>query len=240
MFEPVKAGFGDFMGQFYASIVPTTKPMKAYVERGLAKSIAWAPARMVDAAEEMLGSWQRNDTSPNPTKPADLPVILVGMSKDYVPAGRDYTRQVADREMVMIPGDAKERLFGLRTIAGDIRAQVAIFSSDEPTAKSLASQFLLFIDGSSRRRFTARHQFAGLSLDWPVQIESPDSPASAVATDAKNLTILVIDITLKASIPLLDHPKPGEPNDGKGSDGNPSDPHGYPLTEVVNRREVQV
>lgn len=233
MFEPVKAGFGEFMGQFYASIVPTTKPLQAYVERGLAKSVAWAPARMVDAAEEMLSSWQRNDTSPQASKPADLPVILVGMAKDYTPTGTDYTRQMADRRMVMLPGDPKERLFGLRTVAGDIRAQVAIFATDEPTAKSLAAQFLLFLDGSSQRRFAARHQFAGLSLDWPVQIESPDSPAAAVATEAKNLTVLVVDLTLKASIPVLDYPKPGEPHDGKGTDGNPDNPHGYPVSAEV-------
>ena len=239
MFEPVKAAFGGFMGQFYASIVPTTKPMQAFVERGLAKSVAWAPARMVDAAEEMLSSWQRNDTSPHPSKPAELPVILVAMAKDYTPTGRDYTRQAADREMVMIPGDQKERLFGLRTIAGDIRAQVAIFASDEPTAKSIAAQFALFLDGTARRRFTARHQFAGMALDWPVQIESPDVPASSVATEAKNLTILALDLTLKASIPLLDHPKDSEPNDGKGSDGNPQDPHGYPLTASVNARALE-
>lgn len=238
MFESVKAGFGEFMGQFYRLLVPTTRPMQAYVERGLARSIAWAPARMVDAAEEMLGSWRRNDTSPQPSKPAELPVILVGMAKDYMPTTADYTRQMADRQMIMIPGDPKERLFGLRTVAGDLRAQVAIFASDEPTAKSLASQFLLFLDGSARRRFSARHAFAGMGLDWPVQIEAPDVPASAVATEAKNLTILVIDLTLKASVPLLDHPKPGEPNDGKGTDGDPADPHGYPLTADVRYQKM--
>lgn len=234
MLDPVKASLGVFMGLFYSSVVPNTKPLNEFVIRGLAKSIVWAPTRMVDAAEEMLASWQRNDTDGGPTKPPKLPVIIVAMARDYTPTGRDYTRQVADSQMVMIPGDAKERAFGVRTMAGDVRAQIVVFASDEPTARSLAAQFLLFLDAAPNRRFTAKYPFAGLNLDWPVQIESPDSPAMSIQTEAKNLTILAIDITLKVEIPLFDAPKPGEPNDGKGTPGDPLDPAGYPLTAQVN------
>ena len=234
MLEPVKAAFGQFMGRFYAEIVPTTKPLTPYIARGLAKSIVWAPSRMVDSAEEMLAAWQRNDTDGATTRPADMPVMIVAMARDYTPTGRDYTRQIADAETAMIPGDEKERAFSLRTIAGDVRAQVAIFAQDEPTARSLASQFLLFLDATPNRRFTARYTFAGQQMDWPVQVEAPDSPAMSVGTEAKNLTILAIDLTLKATIPLMSAPAAGQPSDGEGVSGDAADPAGLPVVTDVN------
>jgi len=233
MLEPVKAAFGQFMGRFYAEIVPTTKPLEAYITRGLAKSIVWAPSRMVDSAEEMLQTWQRNDTDNATTKPANMPVMIVGIARDYTPTGRDYTRQMADPEMVMISGDAKERVFSLRTVAGDVRAQVVLFAQDEPTARALAAQFLLFLDATPNRRFTAHYTFAGQAMDWPVQVESPDAPAMSIQTEAKNLTILAIDLTLKATIPLFSAPGAGQPNDGKGMPGT-TDPAGFPLAGEIN------
>ena len=232
MLEPIKAAFGQFMGRYYDSLVPTTRPLERYVTRGLERSIAWAPSRMVDMAEEMLSQWLRAEQPGPATKPPELPAIMVAMAKDYTPTGRDYTRQVADRVLVMIPGDPKERLFGLRAMAGDIRAQVVIFATDEPSARSLAAQFLLFLDATENRRFTATHRFAGLDNPWPVQVESPDAPAMSIANEAKNLTVLAIDITLRAEIPLYDAPAVGQPNDGKGAPGT-DDPAGYPLAQHI-------
>lgn len=234
MFEPVKVGFGAFIGRFYAQITPTTRPLFEYVDRGLGKSVAWAPGRMVDAAEEMLSLWQRNDTDSTDTHPHDLPVILIGIDKDYTPTGRDFTRQIADMEYVIFEEDPHERVYGVRTVAGDLRAQIAIIASDEPTARSLASQFLLFLDATGNRWFGADYEFAGFTQRWPVQIETPESPASVVQTENKNLTILTVDITLKATVPLYSAPGDGEPNDGK------SDPAGYPAVVEVAHEEATV
>ncbi len=234
MLEPVKAAFGNFLGRFYDSLVPTTRTLETYVRRGLSKSIVWAPARMIDAAEDMLAAWQRNDTNDGTTTPPEMPVIVAAIAKDYLPSGRDYTRQIAEPVMVTLPNDPKERAFGVRALAGDVRAQLAVFAHDEPAARSLASQFLLFLDAQQNRRFFALYSFAGQSLPWPVQIETPDAPAMSIATEARNLTVLAIDLTLKAQIPLFDAPGAGQPNDGKGIPGS-LDPAGYPLV-----REVQV
>jgi hypothetical protein len=235
MLKPVRIGFGGFMGSFYASLVPTTPALQLFTTRGLKKSILWAPARMVDAAEEMLSAWQKNDTDSATTMPPEMPVILVAMAKDYMPTGRDFTRQLADSIPVMLPGDAKERLFGLRVAAGDIRAQVAIFAHDTGTASSIASQFLLYLDTVHGRRFPATFTHAGVTTEWPVQVESPDVPASSIPTDAKNLTMLIVDLTLKASIPLYDGPADDAPNDGQGTAGDASDPSGYPVVVQVNK-----
>jgi len=232
MLQPAKVAFGEFLGRYFASLAATTQPLQAYVKRQLPKAIAWAPARMVDAADDMLALYMRTDLDDAPTTPPDLPVIIAAMAKDYTPTGRDYTRQVADRQRIILPDDPKERLFGLRVVAGDVRVQLAIFAMDVPTAQSLAAQFLLFVDESPNRRFEAEYPFASIKTKWPVQIESPENPAMSIQTEAKNLTILAIDLTLHVSIPLFDAPKAGEPNDGKGNPGT-DDPAGYPLVQSI-------
>lgn len=234
MIEPIKAAFGNYMGAFYAGIVPTTNGLQEYVARGLAKSIVWAPSRMVDAVEDMLFSWQRNDTDGAPTQPAKMPITFVAIAKDYTPSGRDYTRQISEQVEVILPDDIKERDFKVSVIAGDVRAQVVFCAHDEPSARSLAAQFLLYLDNMENRRFFATHTFAGQETTWPVQIESPDTPAMSIQTDVKNLTMLACDITLKASIPLFNAPSGNEPNDGKGTVGNSADPSGYQVVVQVN------
>lgn len=233
MLQPVKIAFGGFLGRYFESVVPTTKPLEGFVSRTLSKAIAWAPSRMIDAAEDMLALWMRTDMENAPTTPPELPAIIVAMAKDYTPTGREYTRQVADRQMVMIPGDSKERLFGLRAVSGDVRVQIVIFATDEPSARSLAAQLLLFLDSTEARRFDAAYRFAGVDMAWPVQIESPDVPAMSIATGSKNLTVLAVDITLRAEIPLFDAPREGQPNDGKGIPGT-DDPAGYPLVQSIS------
>lgn len=239
MFEPVKAGLGEFMQDFYRDVVPTTKPLEEFVSRGFPYCVAWAPTRMIDKAEEMMGAWQRNDTRQGPTHPAKLPALLVAASKDYTPASRDYTTQIADPVDVTFPDDPKGRYFRMRLVAGDVRAQVAIAASDEPTAKSLAAQFLLYLDSPSRRGFMARYRFAGIDHEFPAQIEAPDNPAINVETGTKNLTILAIDLTLKCSVPMFMAPHAGEPNDGKGVPGT-DDPAGYPLVGQVTNTPKEV
>lgn len=233
MFEPLKVGVGEYLTGFYGTLVATTHPMQEYVQRGVAKSIAWAPSRMVDAAEDMLAAWQRNDTDSATTRPAKLPVILVAMDQSYTPTGREFARQIADSVKVIMPGDAKQRLFGLRTVFGDIRTQLVFAAADEPTARSLAAQFMNYIDAVPNRRIGYSTSFAGVSEDWVATIESPDIPVAAVRTGMKNVVMLAVDITLKAQIPLYDAPKAGEPNDGKGVPGT-ADPAGYPVVIEVD------
>lgn len=236
MLQPVKVAFGQYLARFYGTVTATTKPLESFVSRGVAKSIMWAPSRMIDAAEDMLALLMRSEgvLSDGKTSPPALPAMIVAMAKDYIPTGRDYVRQVADNVNVIIPTDPKERMFGLRVANGDIRAQVAIFATDEPSARSLAAQFLLFLDATESRRFTATYHFAGQDTDWPVQIETPEALGMNVPSEAKNLTILAIDINLHTSIPLFDAPKVGIPNDGQGIPGT-ADPAGYRAVQKITR-----
>lgn len=239
MFEPVKEGLGVFMQGFYSYLVPTTTPMKEFLERGFPYCVAWAPSRMIDKADEMLGAWQRNDTQQAATRPPKMPVVLVAVAKDYTPISGDFGTQIADPIDVFIPDDPKNRYFEMRMVAGEVRAQIAIFAQDEPTAKSLAAQFLLYLSSPSSRGYYAIFPFAGVDNKLPVQIEAPDNPAMSIETGTKNLTVLAIDITLRCSIPLFHAPAFGEPNDGKGIPGT-ADPAGYPLVQEFDSKPKEV
>lgn len=232
MFEPIKTAYGKFLKNFFEQLVPTTKPMREYVKRPYGQAVLIAPSRMIDKVEEMFEKYLRVDFTDKPTKPHMLPVIILAVAQDYTPTGRDYTRQIADPSYVIMEDDPKQRVFKLRTVAADLRTQIAIFASDTPTAQSIAAQFLLFLDETPNRRFKSTYEFAGVKTFWPVQIEAPDSPAMQVATEAKNLVILAIDINLKVEVPLYSAPKEGEENDGKGIPGT-DNPAGYPILQTI-------
>lgn len=221
------------MGGFYSQISPTTKPLNEYITRGLPYSIVIAPSKLVDEAEKMLNSWQRNDTNSASTRPAKLPVIIIGVAQDYMPTSREYARQISNSIDIEIPGDSQNRVFGLRTIAGDIRAQVVFIAADEPTAKSLAAQFSLYIDAVQNRRFGVPWTFAGVTQNWACTLETPEVPAIRAQNENYDCVILVSDITLRTTIPLFDAPAVGQPNDGKGAPGT-SNPAGYPVVLEVN------
>lgn len=234
MFQPLKTAFGRYMYRFFTDLVPTTKPMREYCEREFKYAVMLAPARMIDMADDYLSKYMRSKVGDGPTNPHDLPVIIVAFGRDVTPTGRDYTRQIADPVYVQLPGDELERVFKLKTISSDVRVQVAIFASDEPTARSIAAQFLNFIDASTNRRFKVKYEYAGVPFEFPAQIESPEALAPLMPVEAKNLTVLAVDLNLHCTIPLMRGPSEGEPDDGKGIPGDPYQPSGYPvITDVV-------
>lgn len=235
MYEPVKVAFGQYLGAFFASgIAPTTKALTEYVQRPLNQAMLWAPGRMVDLAEEMLAAWQRDDSRGEPTPAYSMPVILVALAKDaMLTEAMMGGKALANAEYVVLPDDPKDRLFKLRTMPTELRAQLAIAAHDEPTARALTSQVILWTEAFPNRRFAASYRFAGFDLCWPVRVQLNEESASLVPTDAKNLTLLALNMTLQATVPLYQAPKPGEPNDGQGDPEDPDDPAGYPyLTEI--------
>lgn len=247
--NPIKDAFGAYMGGYYASLSPTTRALEEYAARGLAQSIVWAPGRMIDQVDDMLASWRRNDNTGEPSSTAMLPVIIVAMGKDVTPSGPEYAQSVADPVPVIAPHDPQERVFELRKAQVDIRIQVAFIASDEPTARSLATQFLLWANAIPNRRFNAVYRFAGMNHYFPNVLEMPDIMAVASPTDQKNITILVADVTLHAAIPVFGMPGVADATDGKGSPVlpttpptfDPEDPPGFAVVrEVTNTDDVQI
>lgn len=236
MFEPVKVAFGEYLQRFYEDLVATTPALKEFKNRGFSYGFVLAPSRMVDQANEMLAAWQKNDSTGKPTTPAKLPVIIISFAKDYTPTGRDYNYQIADALEMTFPTDDRERYFEVKTVAGDIRVQLAVCASDEATAKSIAAQLLLYVDSATRRGFDAKYTFAKNDVYFPCQIDAPDSPASSIDTGNQNITMLAIDFNLHCTVPLYNAPGEDEPNDGKGT--GPDDPSGFPLVNFITQKDT--
>lgn len=222
--EPIKKAFGAMLGEFHQQLVADTPAMREFAARTFSKAAMWAPGRMIDQAEEMLESWRKNDTSRVARPNSALPVMIVAMSKDYVPAPPEFGATTAEPIDVRIPNDPKNRAFTMRRVTAELRAQVLIAAPEESTARSIAMQLHVYLAAYSRRSFTAYYPLAGMLEPWPVQLENPDLMAVTAPTDVKNLTMLTVDLTLYASIPLLMAPKSDQPNDGTGEGLNQDDP----------------
>lgn len=231
---PVKEAFGRYLERFYGQLVADTPAMVEYAARGFSKCAVWAPGRMIDQVEEMLASWRKNDTSQADRATPYLPVMIAATSKDYMPAPPDFSRQLADAVFVTIPSDPKGRVFSMRAVVSEIRAQVAICAPEEATARSIAMQLQLFSSAVGNRRFYANYALAGFSEPWPVVFEMPEIMAVNAPNDQKNLTILTVDFTMRATVPLLKAPKLTDSDGDNQGTNNATDPDGYLMVQQAD------
>lgn len=234
MRTPLEVGLGTYMRQFYAQLVADTPAMEEYIARGLSKSIVWVPGRMVDDVQAMLDEWRKNDNektsaTPNgaPGLSSFLPVMMVGLSKDFTPAMADFGPAIGSAIDVRNPGDPSGRMYKVRLSVNEYRAQVVIVAPEVHTAHSLAMQFSLYANGEGGRRFKHWHEFAGILHDFPAVLDQIDLGAMDAKSGQNNLTVLLVDLNIRATIPLFQSPKVGEPNDGKPA------PAGYPVVVEV-------
>lgn len=221
--DPVKVGFGEYLHRWHSMLIADTPAMREYAARPFSQSVMWAPGRMIDQVEEMLESYRKNDNSGAPQPKTKLPIAFACMAKDFVAAPTEFGRGLSDPVDVMIPSDPKNRVFKMRAVFADIRTQVAIIAADEPTARSLAMQLHAFVSSFANRTFGYPVALAGIDDRWPCAIEIPDLMGMNNPTEVKNMTILALDINVRASVPMLMVPKATEPNDGQGG-ANASDP----------------
>lgn len=230
----IKTAFGRMLQRWHRQVIGTTPAVREFAQRPFGEAALWAPGRMVDQVEEMLESYRKNDTLQSAQPRPKLPVLLAAMSNDFMPSGPEYGRASGDEIDVVLPADERARLFRLSVIPSDLRVQCAILAPEDSSAHSIAEQLHRFVSTIQNRLFYAAFPFAGMVENWPVQIELPEISAVATPTDQKNLVILVVDLTLRALLPQLRAPAPGEPNDGQGGDNAydplaPNyDPHGFP------------
>lgn len=231
--EEIKKGLRRFLGEWHRDLAPTTKAMRDFIDRETPKAIMQAPARMIDSVEEMIASYRKKDIDKTPGTSAHLPVVFFALARDALPGLEWVARSQGEGRMVVLPDDPKERVFELRQHSGEVRAQVVFMAADDPTARSLAIQFAMFLEGFGRRRFAVPYQFAGVEFDYPCMVETPDIFTNHTPGEAENLVVLAQDVTLRFTIPFLRGPRAGEPNDGKGTPGDANDPSGFPITGAI-------
>lgn len=237
-FFPLKVGFSEYMVRWYRALYPDTAAVKEFVERGESRSIVWAADRMVDQVEDMLKSYQKNNNTAelgdvSPGRNALFPVVVLAMSKDYMPAGPDQGGRQVGRRLIQLEEGGS--IYGYRQAMGEIRVQVVIMAAESASARSLASQFSLFVGEIPNRRFSSIHKFGQYDLTIPCMLETPDIMFSQIQTDNQNMTVLACDLTLKTVTPYFDAPRDGEANDG--TDNNPP---GYPSVAQINALDQNV
>lgn len=237
---PLRIALGEFVGRFHRQLQADTPALVEFRDREFRRAALYAPSRMIDQIESMLTAWRTNDSGTGTSGADSLPVLVVAIGADYSPVPADAGgRPVADPVEVIIPSDPKRRVFELRAVQADVRAQIAICAADPMTAQSLAMQLHLFLSETPNRYFRAKYMLAGMIESWPVQIESPDIIAVRTPTGAGNITILAADLQLRATIPLLRAPRMSDADaDGQGTD-DLMDPSGYAhLVRVEGQGDV--
>jgi hypothetical protein len=158
----------------------------------------------------------------DPGKNAKFPIVLLAMSKDFSPVTGDWGRQQSHRTMISLAENGS--VYGYRQAMMEARLQIALCATDSATARSLASQLSLWMAAPANRTIPVTRAWGQYTLTHPTQIENPDLAIMAMQMDQPNISMLVTDVTLKITIPYLDAPKDGEPNDG-----TTNNPKGYPL-----------
>lgn len=240
----IKAALGRYLQHWHGRMFADTPALREYATRSFDKAAMWAPGRMVDQVEEMLEAYRKNDAAQADQPKPKLPIVLVAMAKDFMPAPPEYGRGMGDEQDVIIPSDDRERLFRMSVVVVDLRVQIAIAAPEEGTAHSIALQLHRHTSTVSNRLFYADIPVAGIPQKWPVQIELPDLNGMNVATDVKNLTILLLDLTLRATVPMLRAPAAGEENDGRGGANATDpwapgyDPHGFPVVVEAQGKQT--
>jgi hypothetical protein len=205
---PLEIALGEYMGRFYASLVADTPAMTEYIARGLKNAIVWVPGRMIDQVELMVVEWRKNDNTGKPGLSSTLPVTFVAMAKDFTPVLPEYSIAIGTPIDVSFPDDPLQRAYKARSSANEYRAQVVFAAPEVHTAHSLAMQFNLWANGyDGGRHFKARYPFAGIDHEFPAVLEAVDMGAVNTPTGQdKNLTILVADLTIRATVPLFQGP----------------------------------
>lgn len=213
LLTPLEAGLGDYMGSFYAGLVGTTPALQEFAARGLAKSIVRVPGRMVDDVQTQLEEWRKNDNEKSNATPAGkpsltsrLPVILLGVAKDFTPVMADWGVAVGTAINVVNPADPQERMYKLRVSVNEYRAQAVIIAPEAATAHDLAMQFHLHANGAAGRRFKHYHEHDGQSHAFDAVLEQIDLGAMDAKPEQKNLTILIVDMNIRAAIPIFQTP----------------------------------
>lgn len=232
-FFALKKGISAYMAAFYAQVYTDTPALAFFKQRGIATAMVWAADRMIDAADDILRAYIKNNNEVESPVPANknslLPMMALAISKDYMPTTGDWGGRQVPRQLVKLTDAPDASAYGYRQAMGDIRFQVVIFAVDSPSARSLAAQFCLFVADPANRRFDSPFQFGQYEIDMPTMLETPDIMFSPVDVGRPNISVLAADLTLKTTFPYFDAPAEGEPNDGSNNN-----PKGYPMVDQVD------
>ena len=190
--------FGDYIKGFKDQFVPHTRACLDFKQRELKDSAVYAQGRLVDDAEGMIAEWRKNDNNEKSTK---LPIMIVGMGRDYTPSTGDYARIRGDAITVQLPHS--DKFHEMRAMVADRKVQVLVVASNEPTARNISAQFALWVSAFENRRIYPKYELDGVFYKFPAVIEDPNVMVSNVDSGQKNLVMMTIDLNFREQFPLV-------------------------------------
>jgi hypothetical protein len=227
LLTPVKAALGRWLVDFHAQVEKDTDAVNEWGLRPVKQAIAWAPGRMVDAADEMLKTWRKN-ANREPAGPSTsqfLPIVLCATALDYTETPSEYGRTMPDFVEAIFPNDTLNRLVKLRAMQVDLRFQVVVAAADPMTAMSIMAQLGVWAASYTRVQATFLYEPFALTHDWPVNIVMMDRIAFPTPI-AEGMSVLALDFTARAAIPIVRGPSGAEATDGQT-------PPGFPVSTAV-------
>ena len=187
------------LADFRAWCKPETEHAYAWKMRPFTQAIAGAKGSLVDDAEGLLAEWRKNENADVSTgMTAFIPVMITAIAPIQTPPDTS--------QIVGIPywntgavGDTKMQF---RTIKSAIRAQTVYFSTNPHDAKSISDQFCAYFDDDVKRRFPVEFLIGDLEkVEFKFTVLDNSLFPDNIVTDAKNLHIVSIDVTMVGVIP---------------------------------------
>lgn len=195
--EAFQKSWGNLLVNFREWLLADTADLHYWKTRPLKEAIAACPSRMVDDAEIMLSEWRKNQNASVKGMTSFLPVMLTAF--DAVPSAPDISsiRGVPDWMPVILPQDPLNRMVRMRTIPIAVRAQIAVFTDNPHSALMFTSQFCAYLTSETKRILTITLPVGdGITDDCELVILDNSLYPSKVSTEAKNITIFTVDVTL--------------------------------------------
>jgi len=199
--EAFQKSWGNVLKDFREWLLPDTADLIHWKTRPLKEAIAACPSRMVDDAEVMLSEWRKNQNSNDTGMTSFLPVMLTAFDSVPSPPDASSIRGVPDWMPVILPQDPQKRMVRMRTIPIAVRAQIAIFTDNPHSALMFASQFCAYLTSETKRVMTLTVNVGdGITDDCEFVVLDNSLYPSKVSSEAKNLTIFTVDVTLNGVI----------------------------------------
>ncbi|MCK2122109.1 hypothetical protein [Pseudomonas sp. PNPG3] len=224
-FDQLAAAWGQYMNRWFNELYANTKAVELYRAKPFSQAVMWAPSRMIDAAEDMLAAYRKNVNGPDGAN-SMFPMVLMAVDTNYLGTGADFGGDHISRRLLQIEEGGS--WYGYQHSMLDQRLQVVVFASEGASAKSLCAQLSAFIKRPSNRYLSATYKFGQYSIPAPITLETNRIDWMEVKTSFKNMKILAADFILKCTMPHLDAPGEGDPNDG-----STNNPPGYPLVQEI-------
>lgn len=199
--EAFQKSWGNVLKDFREWLLPDTADLTHWKTRPIKEAIAACPSRMVDDAEVMLSEWRKNQNSNDTGMTSFLPVMLTAFDSVPSPPDASSIRGVPDWMPVILPQDPQKRMVRMRTIPIAVRAQIAIFTDNPHSALMFASQFCAYLTSETKRVMTLTVNVGGgITDDCEFVVLDNSLYPSKVSSEAKNLTIFTVDVTLNGVI----------------------------------------